>query len=188
MYNNVHYFNRGIEMAAKKGYCDVCGNEYSNIHQHRRTKKHLENMEKATHEQTTGEGAEVSDTQDSNSRNSTENNERSTTDSNEQHDKDAGGAETGGAEKAKLPEKKTLPEVKEDKSSTIRIVDEAQENSGKGLMDSINEMLTPEVKTALGGLIAGAVALAMSKLENIGKPAEEAKNIVHDLHGGAHEW
>jgi hypothetical protein len=154
-------------------------------------------MEKAEHEQTTGEGAEGVDTQDSNS---TENNERSTTDSsgntggesetdsNEQHDKDVGGAETGGAEKAKLPEKKTLPEVKEDKSATVRIVDEAQEKSGKGLMDSINEMLTPEVKTALGALITGAVAIGMQKIEQIGKPEEKKENIYHDLHGGSHEW
>lgn len=162
-------------MAAKKGYCEVCGNEYSNIHQHRRTKKHLKNMEKAEHEQTTGEVAEGADTQDSNS---TENNERSTTDSSG----NTGESESGGAEK------KTLPEVKEDKSATVRIVDEAQEKPGKGLMDSINEMITPEVKTALGALITGAVAIGMQKIEQAGTPEEKKENIYHDLHGGSHEW
>lgn len=181
-------------MVAKKGYCEVCGNEYSNIHQHKRTKKHFENMENAKHEtepqnakeetaqeaQELEQGNEILDAGSSNSIDA-QGVEQETTTTN-------GKPANAGAEKAKLPEKKHLPEVTEDKSATIRIVDEAQEKSGKGLMDSINEMLTPEVKTALGALIAGAVAIGMQKIEQVGKPEEKKENIYHDLHGGAHEW
>jgi hypothetical protein len=179
------------------GYCEVCGREYANIYQHRKTKAHAakvrehETEPQNTKEETAQEaqeleqGAETIDTGDNDSSNT----EESAIASTEPAGAGAGESETGtGTEKTALPKKKTLPTVAESKEHTVRIIDDSKQEKSKNFLESLDEMLTPEVKTAIGGLIAGAVAIGMQKIEQTGKPEEKKENVIYDLHGGAHEW
>jgi uncharacterized membrane protein len=177
------------------GYCEVCGREYANIYQHKKTKAHAakvrehETEPQNTKEETAQEAqeleqeAETIDTGDNDSSNTEESAIASTEPAG------AGESETGtGTEKTALPKKKTLPTVAESKEHTVRIIDDSKQEKSKNFLESLDEMLTPEVKTAIGGLIAGAVAIGMQKIEQAGKPEEKKENVIYDLHGGAHEW
>jgi hypothetical protein len=170
------------------GYCEVCGREYANIYQHRKTKAHAAKVrehETAQEAQELEQGVETIDTGDNDSSNTGE----SAIASTEPAGAGAGESETGtGTEKTALPKKKTLPTVAESKEHTVRIIDDSKQEKSKNFLESLDEMLTPEVKTAIGGLIAGAVAIGMQKIEQTGKPEEKKENVIYDLHGGAHEW